>query len=79
MKSQVDVPEQLFGIHIHGAELIHSEEQNYTARDTQMPTNPSTFPNATLQNPPVEQAFQKCTCSEMHNTTSEFPSLNANT
>lgn len=54
MKSQVDVPEQLFGIPMCGAEVIQSEEQNCTATETQTPNNPSTFPKATLQNLPVE-------------------------
>lgn len=79
METQVDVPEQLFGIHMYGAEFLHSEEQNCTATETQTPNNPSTFPSAALQNPPVELAFQKCTCSELHNTRSELASLNANT
>lgn len=54
MKCQVDVPEQLFGIPVYGAEVVQSDEQNCTATETQTPNNPSTFPNATLQNLPVE-------------------------
>lgn len=54
MKCQVDVPEQLFGIPVYGAEFVQSEEQNCTATETQTLNNPSTFPNATPQNLPAE-------------------------